>query len=205
MATTTTTNYTSIPSAPSACVYAEMRYGTNGGGADPELSIGNSGTDATTGRMVWDNDNDEEPFDSGAVGFALAFPPGGGTSHPDTLTVNGAVTIPITYTLKTYGKISALIIVAGVQINAAVSFTGLNVAFYKSGALFETVNPTGPAVDTTSATNPVAAQVLTITPSTTLEGQVEITGTFEMSAPEGTYPDVNDLFGQIFIQTTSCN
>jgi len=203
MATSTLTNYTTIPSPPVASVYAEMRYGSNGSdGGLPELLLGNNGSDATSGRMCWDDA--DGAFDSGIVFFSMNIPPGGGSANPDTLSVTGAVTTPITYSLTTYGTVSEVQVVAGVQINASSAVTDLIIQFYKGGTLIETFNLTaGPSVDTTTASNPVAAQVLAVTPAASNNDQVVVSGNVQMQAPAGTYPNVDDIFVQVFIQTST--
>jgi hypothetical protein len=205
MASSSTTTYTSIPTPPTSCVYAEMRYGSNGSiGSPPELTLGHNGGSTTTGRITWDvSDN---TFDSGQVDFILTIPPGGGSLHADTLSVANAITNPISYSQTTYGAISAVQIEAGVQINAAAAFSDLIVQFYKNGSLIETFTQSaGPSVDTSTASDPVAAQVLIVTPTNSDNDKVVITGKVQLQAPDGTFPDVDDIFAQIFVQTSSCS
>jgi len=199
-------NYTTIPSPPTACIFAEMRYGSNGSTSGAaELLLGNNGSDASIGRITWDG-ADSGSFDSGEVAFGLVIPAGGGSPNQDSLAVFGAVTNPVNYGLATYGTIIAVVIEAGVQINAAVAVTGLSVQFYKAGTQTDTYNlASGPAVDTTTAPNPVAAQVLTITPGHSDNDSVQILGSIQLTAPDGTFPGADDLFVQIFIQTASCS
>lgn len=203
MATSTITDYTVIPPPPAASVYGEMRYGSNGSdGGPPELLLGNNGSDATSGRICWDES--DGAFDTGVVFFSMNIPPGGGSSNPDTLSVTGAVTTPISYSLTTYGAIAQIQVIAGVQINASSAVTALVIQFYKGGSLIETFNLTaGPAVDTTSASNPVAAEVVAVTPAASNNDQVVVSGNIRMQAPAGTYPDVDDIFVQVFIQAST--
>lgn len=200
-----TGNFTAIQPPPSACIYAEMRYGSNGSdGGAPELLIGNNGSDATAGRITWDESTGA--FNSGRVAFGFTIPPGGGSANQDSLAVNGAVTDPLYYSLKTYGAMRAVLVIAGVQTNASAAFTNLVVQYYKGGTLIEAFDlAAGPSVDTTSASSPVAEQVLTVTPNNSDNDEVFVGGSFQMTAPNGTFPDVDDIFGQIFVQTATCS
>ncbi len=178
--------------------YGGTQYGDNGpaNGPDPETVVV-SGSSTESGRNVWTSGSDTQ---SGLVPVQLAVSPGPNNSDVIQFTVLGSTPETISVTVPAIGQISTVEFVAGTQTNAAVQWSNLSVVFGSGGATTDTYNTgTGPAVDTQDADNPDAQEELWINSSNTTNDSVTAYGEVQYTVPSGTYPDVNDLFGDVII------
>jgi hypothetical protein len=134
-----------------------------------------------------------------------------GGSNAVKWAVDGASPSQLNYSAATYGNITRVRIRAGVQTTALVSWTTLSIKFYKSGRLTDAYPSsgtlaTGPTVDTRSLTAPVTAEsILEVTPTLNTNTKVVVTGYVTFAADQGVTPDVNDLFAQVFVDTSTCS
>jgi hypothetical protein len=201
MATVTTQTNSYISDIEGWCIYADALFGDNGDTEGvPEYDVGTN-SDNAYGFITWGNPNNN--IDSGNLAINFNAPASGQTI---TWAIQNASTL--SYSGVGHGTIQSVQIVAGVQASGCkFSWGSLVVAFYKSGILIESVSLSG-------ADNPVAdgigsgaptEQITTITPANNNNDQVVITGTLRLQVNAGVYPGEDDVFGDIFVFTSSCS
>lgn len=187
------------------CVYAEAVVGSDGAsGGPPELYVGHDGADAASTRMVWDSDP-SDGLSSGDVPVELVAEVGGGAAGVKW-DVDGAAVSPLVYTGTTYRAVGVVRIRAGVKTAARAAWKNVSVKWYRGTRLAETfVAAVGPVVDTRSGgSSVVAEQILEVTPAFTTHTRVVVGGEVSLDCPEGTVPEADDLFLQIYVNAASC-
>jgi hypothetical protein len=199
MATGTIASYTYITTITGYAAVGEARYGSNGAiPGTPEYDVSDSNGNSVDGRLTWYSGTGA--FDSGKVQTTFDAEPGGG-SNGVNWTVQGGSVSPVTLTSATYGSIQKVEIVAAVQMPASMTWSSVQVSFYKAGSLIEQyTRRTGPSVNLIGNSPPVAAeQILTVTPSQNDNDKVVVTGYIELACAAGSTPGANDIFGQVFL------
>ena len=205
MATTYMSSSSTISSIVGFCLVSEARVGGNGNpNGTPELDLGSGPSSLSYGRITWTPDT-SNGFDSGIVNVTLDIEPGTG-GNTASWDVAGANPEPILYGGVRYGAISQVLVRAAVQNTAAMLWRNVQVAFYKAGTKTDgVILRSGPHVDTTGGGGSTTAeQILTVIPAANNNDKVIVTGQIELSAPAGVVLAANDIFGQIFVLTSSC-
>jgi hypothetical protein len=202
MATGTFTTSTTISDITGYCCIAETRYGSNGGNeGTPEWDVG-SASNQTTGRTKWADDPDDG-FDTGLLNTELGTSQGGAEGIGFAL--QDSPDSPLIYVGVTYGSIGNVLVRAGAQITSTVSWTGVNVTYYKNGNQTETYEYNGTFQVSTTDGSPTAEVILTVVPQFDDNDQVTVQGSIEMVLPAGYYPGPDDMFNQVFVYTASCS
>jgi len=183
-----------------ATFVAEAQVGGNGSGDPPEFDISDMDDDGVDGSVCWDEDL-SDGFDSGWVPAVLDAEPGGG-GITWTITVGGPQ--PLTYSGFSYGSMLGVAIRAAVQTSAMSAWRQISVQFFKSGALTDSYSlRSGPQVNLHGASLPVAGeQILTVAPIADTNDKVIVSGQFRFTNASTSPPDPEDMFAQIFVQTT---
>jgi hypothetical protein len=205
MASSSITTNNSISTISDFCFYAEALVGGDGGsGGPPEYDVGVAADNNSTGSITWDG-NYVNGFDSGWIPVELVVSAGGGTGGLRWLVTSGSPDL-ITYDGVTYGTIQQIRIRAAVQAPAKFLWRGIAVQFSKAGTVTDSFSlRTGPQVDKTGATPPVAQeQILTITPAASDNDAVTISGQIRLVNAATTQPSPTAMFGQIYVDCGSC-
>jgi hypothetical protein len=189
------------------CVLAELQYGSNGAvPGTPECDAGKSSTSESTGRRQWAA-NTSSGVDSGWVPIQLVVN-ADSSSSPVAWTINGANPSPIAYTGASFGEIVYFKLRAGVR-NAGrrMSFRNVSVSFYVHGS-DSTAAESGqvsspPVASTLGETDPVDAEsILDVGPENS--GYRKASLSAEVRLESADVPDATDIFGQLFVFTSSC-
>jgi hypothetical protein len=177
-------------------LYSEALVGSNGDPYGvPGYDIGTSSSNNSDGYVTWDAD-EETNFQTGPVAFEMDANLGTGA---DTLFVTGGIESPLAFQGPGSQKVGSVEIIAAAQVAGQVSWSDVSVDFYQGSTLEETASVgTGPQVDTTGSGG-TEEQIMVVTPSSTQDDHVVVSGTINMSTPNGTIPGPDDLFCQVFI------
>lgn len=189
------------------CILAELQYGSNGeaSGAS-ECDAGKSLESESTGRRKWALDT-SDGVDSGWVPVQLVVNADSSNS-PVAWLVNGADPDPIAYTGATFGEILYFKLRAGVR-NAGrrISFRNVSVSFYVNGSdstaaeSGQISNP--PVASTLGQVDPVDAEsIVEVGPENS--GYRKATLSAEVRLESEDIPNATDIFGQLFVFTSSC-
>jgi hypothetical protein len=199
MATGSITTYSSI-SEIIATLVGEAQVGGNGSGDPPEFDITDVNGNGVDGSVCWDDDL-SDGFDSDWVPAVLDVEPSG-DGITWTITVDGPQAL--TYSGITYGTIVAVGFRAAVQTSASSAWRQVSVQFYQSGSLTDSYSlRAGPQINLHGSSLPAAGeQILTITPNANTNDKVIVSGQFRFTNASTSPPDPEDMFAQIFVQTT---
>jgi hypothetical protein len=98
----------------------------------------------------------------------------------------------------------AVIIRAAVQTSASSAWRQISVRFYNSGVQTDSYSlRAGPQINLNGSSLPVAGeQILTVTPNANNNTKVVVSGQLRFTNASTTPPDPEDMFAQIFVQTT---
>jgi hypothetical protein len=93
---------------------------------------------------------------------------------------------------------------AAVQTSASSAWRQISVKFYQSGSLTDSYSlRAGPQINLNGSSLPVAGeQILTVTPNANTNDKVIVSGQFRFTNASTSPPDPEDMFAQIFVQTT---
>ena len=179
-------------------LYGEALVGSNGDpNGVPGYDIGTSTSNNSYGFVTWDG-AEETNFETGAVNFEMDANLWTGT---ETLAVTGGTQSPLTFQTGGSQTVGSVELVAAAQVPGQVNWSDVAVLFYINNTLEESASVgTGPQVDTTgSGSSTTEEQIMVVTPSTNNYNRVVVSGTINMSTPDGTIPGPDDLFCQVFI------
>lgn len=201
-----------IPSVSSnPCIAGGVQVGSNGsGGGSPGIVLGNgSGTNPSTGNVIWDAN--PSGFDSGWVAVQIVASAGGGANGVTcTVTQPNGSTTTVNYSGVNYGTINDVQLQAAVSAsNMTITFRSVVVQYYKNGNLTDTVSlpdECAPIADTTGAgAPPSASQVSRLSPHTAGNTKVVITFLVRMQTPQSTLPAPTAIIGRFFIFANNCS
>jgi hypothetical protein len=189
------------------CVLAELQYGSNGevSGAS-ECDAGKSADSESSGRRKWAADT-SGGVDSGWVPIQLVVN-ADSINSPVAWAIDGADPDPIAYTGASFGEILYFKLRAGVR-NAGrrMSFRNVSVSFYINGSdstaaeYGQISNP--PVASTVGEVDPVDAEnIVDVGPENS--GYRKATLSAEVRLESEDVPDATDIFGQLFVFTSSC-
>ena len=189
------------------CVLAELQYGSNGAvPGTPECDTGKSADSESTGRRQWAA-NTSGGVDSGWVPIQLVVN-ADSTNSPVAWAINGASPDPIAYSGASLGEILYFKLRAGMR-NAGrrMSFRNVAVSFYSHGSdptaaeSGQISNP--PVASTVGEADPVDAEsIVDVAPENS--GYRKASLTAEVRLQSADVPDATDIFGQLFVFTSSC-
>ena len=99
------------------------------------------------------------------------------------------------------GTIQKVVIRAAVEASGEAQWDGPGVNFYSDNVCVESYfSMSGPLADTTTGSEPVEAQTLTVTPTDSTDTKVVVSGDFNFSSSDSN-PSPNDMFTQVFLFT----
>lgn len=177
--------------------YGEAIVGSEGDTwGTPDIDTGDASGNDSYAYLMWGGDTDNGGLDTGNLPFCFE---GNLATGLDTLSIDGT---SISYQgSSSSSKMGSVDIRGGADVPAQVSLENIAVSFYQGGALQETQNVPNISVDTTApGSSGTEEEVLTVTPSSSNDNDVVVTGTLRMAAPDGTYPGPTDIFCQVFVK-----
>lgn len=180
------------------CLQSTARFGGNGTSwLPPELVASTPTTQLATSRVLWDDDL-TDGLDTSQVYFAFEADFSWGTTT--SFDVDNGSSTPLSYTGEFDGATGPVIIRAGAQVPADVSFSGLTITFWEGASLGEVLCLSqGPHIDTTNSETGVGEQILVVTPGSPKWNRITVTGTLQFTAAPEVMPSYCDIFGQVLI------
>ena len=180
-------------------LFGEARFGGNGvSWMPPELVVGTGPDDMSGGRITWDEDL-SDGLNSGqvAIEFDVDLTSGDATLEAS----NGGSSSPASFSGSSGGvAIGSIVIRAGTQVHAEVSWSNLTITCWNGDVASESVSiSAGAQVDTTNSTTGVGEQMLVVEPKENYFDRVTVSGTLSFQASSAVCPSWTDLFGQIYI------
>lgn len=200
MAAVVMTTLQSTDQPAQSLVDASIQYGNNGDvQGSPSYNISTAQGDQADGYRQWNTGGDGDSFDTDWVQVVL-----------QAKIINGQAQVSLSVEESETGTISCetpatnfsdFEIISGVQNNAAMQVRGVSAVFEDSSGneLDSFLSTNGPSVDMTDSSDPVGEQAMEVSTSATNCTQLTIMEQIRMTAPDGTYPDVNDIFNEIYI------
>jgi hypothetical protein len=196
-----TASYTSFQDISGYTMYSDVLFADDGDpNGIPGYDLGSSDEDNVGGFIVWQEDY-SDGLDTGNVATSLTMPAGGGTNAVEWSVANGADG-PLYFT-RTYGAIRQVQILAGVALaGCKMTWNDVQVQFYKSGTLIETISPGSVVADGTSSTDPISLeQITTVTPTANNNDMVVVSANVRLQANSGIDPGEEDIFGAVYVFT----
>ena len=176
-------------------LYGEAIVGSEGDtSGTPDIDTGDSYSNSYA-YLNWGGDTADGGLDTGSVPFQFD---GNLATGVSTLSVDGST---ITYS-STSGSnlIGSAQVRIGADVPAQVSLNSISMTFYQGTSAVETDTFSGMSIDTTAPSSSGCAEdILTVTPNSSADNEVVISGTLRMIAPVGTYPGPTDTFSQAFV------
>ena len=179
--------------------WAEARYGDNDDSpwsVDTELNVGTGSQACTSAHVVWDPNY---RFDSGLRPVKLSVVRAGNES---TLTWE-ANTKSLNFAGGQYHEITAVEVVAAVELPAAMIWSSIAIAFAMPNGQIDPHAPANCQVDTRATPwSPGGQSRLLIKARTAGHTSVSVAGTIRMLADPGVYPHASGIYAHIIVYGT---
>lgn len=174
---------------------AEFGYGENGNMYGPGEITLESPWNTSSDYITWDTDPSDGVDATDYVYLSLKAGSTGLTFKTDA--VEG-----LSDEVATFSGIDHIDIRTAVQGQCAMEWSGVSILFLNNGVVGEEISLGGFGVNKLNVEGgAVAEEIVSITPTHSTYDQVVISGSVHLSAAEGYYPGVKDIFSQVLIYT----